>query len=265
MPWIRFVTIRAPSGVNDKAKRIAAVCYAHVASAKRTGCAATSVWRTACALRRSAGTFWRPVHPSAIIVTSSPLGPVGWGSRYRVVTVQQWLSKMNLIPFFAVTGQYDALTRQAIRKFPECARVPANGLLDDRTAALLAQAARVQPPITSGFRLVQPAAAKHASRADHWTALALRRFSLWTELSFLRTPPRQRSESDPGVPPPQGTCARPILAARRSLPSSVGSLRPACAQMFTGAEPAHLLATTHPAQLLAANHPALQTHAQAAT
>ena len=146
-----------PPGVNDKAKRIAE--FAMHTLHQQNGQDAP---------QRPFGVPHAP-YGAPLAPFGRPASPFGdhrhdhhhWdqsagAADIDVVTVQQWLSKLNLIPFFAVTGQYDALTRQAIRSFQSARGLPANGLLDDRTAALLAQAARVQPQITSGFGLYSP-------------------------------------------------------------------------------------------------------------
>jgi murein L,D-transpeptidase YcbB/YkuD len=134
-----------PPGVNDKAKRIAQFAM-HVLHQQNR----------------------QNVPPG---VPPAPPAPFGRHHHHRhwdrsagasdidVVTVQQWLSRLNLIPFFGITGQYDALTRQAIRSFQSARGLPANGILDDRTAALLAQAARAAQgasQTTSGFGLYSP-------------------------------------------------------------------------------------------------------------
>jgi peptidoglycan hydrolase-like protein with peptidoglycan-binding domain len=71
------------------------------------------------------------------------------GASLDVTTIQQYLVKLNLLPFFAVTGTWDLPTRSAIRSFQSSRKLPANGILDDRTAALLSQAA-LQTPNAAG-------------------------------------------------------------------------------------------------------------------
>src|SRR5208337_4196374 len=73
------------------------------------------------------------------------------GSDSDALTVQQYLVRLNLLPFFAMTGKFDELTRRAIRSFQSAKKLPANGVLDPRTAALLIQAAQNLPdPMASG-------------------------------------------------------------------------------------------------------------------
>lgn len=73
------------------------------------------------------------------------------GNDSDALTVQQYLVRLNLLPFFAMTGRFDELTRRAIRSFQSARKLPANGVLDPRTAALLEAAAQNLPdPMASG-------------------------------------------------------------------------------------------------------------------
>ena len=81
------------------------------------------------------------------------------GSDSDALTVQQYLVRLNLLPFFAMTGKFDELTRKAIRSFQSAKKLPANGILDPRTAALLIQAAQNLPdPMASSSGAYQRAA-----------------------------------------------------------------------------------------------------------
>ena len=69
----------------------------------------------------------------------------------RTRTVQRALVKLNLLPFFALTGEWDEPTRRAIRSFQSARGLPANGMLDDQTATLLAASAAATPSTLSGM------------------------------------------------------------------------------------------------------------------
>jgi peptidoglycan hydrolase-like protein with peptidoglycan-binding domain len=59
----------------------------------------------------------------------------------NLATVQMWLVRLNLLPYMQVNGILDEPTRRAIRSFQSAKGLPSTGLLDERTASLLAQAA----------------------------------------------------------------------------------------------------------------------------
>ena len=88
---------------------------------------------------------------SALGQNTSSSGQAVAGDADRTRTVQRALVKLNLLPFFALTGEWDEPTRRAIRSFQSARGLPANGMLDDQTATLLAASAAATPSTLSGM------------------------------------------------------------------------------------------------------------------